>query len=455
MARIITGVQVSVVKEVIPPQLAPSGVLGLIGIAEKSPDETKTKRVSSWSRFIEELGPGSAFSMPEARQALQNGVYELVVCPLLASKGTKASVEVPGNSKKSFKLEARAAGSWANKLEVKITVRKTVEEKDVFDLEVQLPGSNEFEVHRNLSMDTNNDRQVDKVLKGSSDIVTVKGSQKDVLPKAGVYELTKGEDANAADYAAALSALVDEPDVDMVFASIQDFGDKAAKAVNIYSKINSHCENMSNGCKGRIGFGQVPRGMKPEEAVNMVSNLVSDRFVLLAPYGVVGAVTGRIGSMTYFQSPTFKTISGLGDFDPALGVEDQRTLLKGNVVPVVKERGRGIIILRGLTTDGDQISVRRVADRAVRGVKMIGDLFIGRLNNEDGRGALKQKLIEFLTQMEKDGAIVPKTDLSDPAFKVDVYSSQDDFVKGIVRVDLAVRPVRAIDYIYATILVQV
>ena len=57
--------------------------------------------------------------------------------------------------------------------------------------------------------------------------------------------------------------------------------------------------------------------------------------------------------------------------------------------------------------------------------------------------------------MQREGAIVPSTDGKDPAFKVDVYSSQEDFAKGIVRVDMAVRPVRAIDYIYATVLVQV
>jgi len=50
---------------------------------------------------------------------------------------------------------------------------------------------------------------------------------------------------------------------------------------------------------------------------------------------------------------------------------------------------------------------------------------------------------------------VPSTDGSDPAFKVNVYSSQADFALGIVRVDIAVRPVRAIDYIYATIQIQV
>ena len=49
---------------------------------------------------------------------------------------------------------------------------------------------------------------------------------------------------------------------------------------------------------------------------------------------------------------------------------------------------------------------------------------------------------------------VPSTDGKDPAFIVDVYSTQLDFAQGIVRVDIAVRPVRAVDYIYATIRVK-
>jgi hypothetical protein len=57
--------------------------------------------------------------------------------------------------------------------------------------------------------------------------------------------------------------------------------------------------------------------------------------------------------------------------------------------------------------------------------------------------------------MQKDGALVPSTDGKDPAFRVDVYASQADFGTGTVRVDIAVRPVRAIDFIVATILVQV
>ena len=95
-----------------------------------------------------------------------------------------------------------------------------------------------------------------------------------------------------------------------------------------------------------------------------------------------------------------------------------------------------------------------MADRSVRGTKLIGDLFIGTLNNMTGRAALKEKITEFFIQMEKDGGIVPNADGSDPAYKVDVYATDDDISKGIVRVDIAVRPVRAIDYIYGTILVR-
>ncbi|NWN33463.1 phage tail sheath protein, partial [Klebsiella michiganensis] len=53
-----------------------------------------------------------------------------------------------------------------------------------------------------------------------------------------------------------------------------------------------------------------------------------------------------------------------------------------------------------------------------------------------------------------EGSLVPSTDGTSPAFTVDVYSTQLDFAQGIVRVDIAVRPVRSIDYIYATIRVR-
>jgi len=113
-----------------------------------------------------------------------------------------------------------------------------------------------------------------------------------------------------------------------------------------------------------------------------------------------------------------------------------------------------LIVLKGINTFGDQISVTRVADRCIRETKAISENFIGRLNSADAREALKQQLIATFTRLERSGALVPSTDGTDPAFLVDVYSTQQDFAQGIVRVDIAVRPVRAIDYVYATIRVK-
>ncbi len=451
MARVIPGVQVAVVKDVLPPQLAPSGVLGLIGFTQKQP--TRTERTSSWSRFIELFGAGSAYSLPEVRQALENGVFEVVVSPLISDVAISAAIEV---APEAFTLTATVLGTWANGFTVEVTLGQTLEGEDVFDLAFSDAANVVVEVHKKLSLAENSERNVETILAANSAIAHASAVKPGATLVKGKYILVGGKDANPNDYDASLAMLENEADVDMVIASVQDASEaKLNNVTKIYSKVIGHCERMSAESKGRIGFGQVLPLGAAAAYTEMTSNLVSDRFVMLAPHGVVGATAGRVGSLDYYRSPTFKTLSGLGVLARDLGVEEQRALLKGSVAPVVSQRGRGVIVIKGITTDGDQISVRRVADRAVRGVKAIGERFIGRMNNEDGRSALKQKLIEFLVQMEKESAIVPSTDGTDPAFKIDVYSSQADFAMGIVRVDVAVRPVRAIDFIYATILVQV
>ncbi len=451
---IIPGVQVTVVKEVLPQQLAPSGVLGITGFLESA--NGTVVRASSWSRFLEVAGRASAYSLPEARQALDNGVSELVISPLPATAGAVASIAVaadnskypPGHVGDKFGATfiARAPGLWANGITLKVTYRNNIDLTVSFDVEVTHPASGSVEVLRNV-----NSASLTSTLDTSSFIKvdTTKGVG---WPTAGTYTLATGKDATPDDYATALGRLKDQPDVDLVLAAVQDFSDRA-KLTRIYGDVISHCNTLSGESKGRLGFGQVPPAGTLVENAQLASNLVSDRFVLVAPHGTVGAVAGLVGSLAPHQSPTFKRVSGLNE--TLVSVEDQKALLRAFTVPVVTERGRGTIVVRGLTTDGDQINVRRVADRAVRTLKMVGDLFIGLLNNADGRSALKQKLVEALVQMQKDGAIVPSTDGKDPAFKVEVYSSQADFALGIVRVNMAVRPVRAIDYIYATITVQV
>ncbi len=548
MPRIIPGVQVTVVKEVVPPQLAPSGVLGLIGLAAPAPQgapRAEVQRVGTWARFRELFGRGTARVMPEAQQAFQNGIFELVVVDLPSSVAEQATAALQADANPYLTANARARGTRPNGLDIQLTPQGGAYEMRLNQ------GGETLELYRNVSV-LPGDRGyiVDVLDAGDSEIEVVApavvmapfgaavvvgpgpgdqpsatvatiagevdfniefvtGDPLTITPDAGALRFSRGGDeifvlpavepenslgglrdalaaaaginvdlalpatsgtlaggvdASEAEYIDALTLLQDVADVDLVAVALQDHGDvDNARASAIYSAIISHCELMSGDARGRIGFGQVsasaplPADGSDDDPldVEMADLLRSDRFVLLAPYGAMGATIGRIGSLPYYLSPTFKTVAGLGDFQPALRVEQQRQYLQQNMVPIAEVPGRGISIVRALTTDGDQINVRRIADRAVRGVRIIGELFIGKLNTEDGRNALKQKLTEFLLQMQAEDAIVPSTDGTDPAFKLDVYSSQADFAQGIVRVDLAVRPVRAIDFIYATVLVQV
>jgi hypothetical protein len=188
-----------------------------------------------------------------------------------------------------------------------------------FDLEIRPPVGDAIEVHRGLDH-----TKLDRNTPGSICRYPRWGTQ--AIPaerrRCRRVRLAAGKDAGEADYVDALQHLGNESDVDMVLAAVQDFSNVDA-VTRIYSAVIAHCDQMSSNSQGRVGFGQVPPTAGDVEAKKMAPALLSDRFVLLAPHGVVGAVAGRIGSLGYFESPTFKTISGIGSLSRALPLEEQ------------------------------------------------------------------------------------------------------------------------------------
>lgn len=452
MVRVIPGVEIKVVKEIIPPPAYPSGVAALIGTAEKGPELTPV-HCGSWREFADTFGDSPEFTLTEdAKRSFQNGVFEVVATRLIGKGGEYASAKLKDAEKAdTVELKARKIGVAGN--EIKFSIEKGTAENSV-----RLLASDGvvFEVFDDLILDPKSDKYLVNYVNENSTLVTVKDlKSKTAFPKnnpVSVREtsLKGGKNPGAPtveSYEAALEKLEAEPTVDMVLAC--DVSDP-----KIHALIEAHCSNMSRDAMGRIGIGTVAEGEDIKDIVNRTMVLNSDRFVIVAPYGIAGAVAGLIAKLDYYQSPTFKTISGLAELETYYTPSQLRQLLNAGILPVTAQRGRGIIVVKGITTSKEQISVIRTTDHAVKLVKGIGDLFIGTLNSPTGRSALKEKLTEVLIRMEREGAIVPSTDLTEPAFMVDVYSSQLDFAQGIVRVDLAIRPVRAIDYIYATINVQ-
>jgi len=449
MARILPGVEIQVVKEIVPQQLHPSGIVGVIGTAEKGPMMIPTP-VTSYSEFKEIFGSDTTQSLTkEVRNCFLNGVFQVFATRIEATGGKDASVTLKDEDGNSIiKLDAKIPGQAGNKIKVGVTkgsVKGSVA--------VQITNGVTFEVWDNLVIDEKSDSYIVNVLDKNSKLVSAKDLGKKGKPAknpAIVEEtLSGGVTAQPAvkDFEVALEALEIEADIDMVYAC--DSWDP-----KVHALVDAHCINMSKDAKNRIGIGTVAPGESIADIVKRTEVLASDRFVIVAPYGVSGAVAGLISKLNYYDSPTFKALTGIADLEARYTPSQLMECLKAGVLPLEARRGRGIIVEKGISTSKEQISVTRIADHAVRGARNVCENFIGTLNTEGGRTALREKLTEFLLTMVREDAIVPTVDGTKPAFLVDVYSSQLDFAQGIVRVDIAVRPVRAMDYIYATINVQ-
>lgn len=457
MARILPGVEIKVVKEIVPQQLNPSGVVGLLGTAEKGPVLMPTP-ITSFREFQEKFGSDLNFSLTkEVRTCFLNGVFQVYATRIEAS-GSAAAMSVLKNSdgEDSIRIESKSAGESGNKIVVGVSKGSIA---GTFN--TQITNGVNFEVFDNLALEKGSDLYMVDVLNARSKMVNaidVKKEPKSTAKEAksvkkdlafGEVALTGGKTAQPElkDFEKALEMLEMEDDIDLVCAA--DNWDP-----KVHALIEAHCQNMSKDAKNRIGVGTVAPNESVEDIKKRTEVLASDRFVIVAPYGVSGAVAGLISKLTYYDSPTFKALTGVAELETRYRPSELMEMLKAGILPLEARRGRGIIVEKGITTSKEQISVMRVADHAVRGVKNVAENFIGTLNTAGGRSALKEKISEFLLTMSRENAIVPSVDGKEPEFLVDVYSSQLDFAQGIVRVDLAVRPVRAIDYIYATITVQ-
>jgi hypothetical protein len=456
MARILPGVEIKVVKEIVPQQLNPSGIVGIMGTAEKGPVLMPTP-VNGFREFKDKFGSDPNQSLTkEARLAFLNGVFQVFVTRIEAAGSQNASTVLKTtDGDNCVRIEAKSPGEGGNSITVGVSKGSVAG-----SVSVQITDGVAFEVFDNLTLDKASDSYIVDVLNsrskmiGATDIWKEPKAAKDAKPAkvvlaVGEENLTGGKTAQPElkDFEKALEMLEMEDDIDLVYAA--DCWDP-----KVHALVDAHCHNMSKDAKNRIGIGTVGPKEKIEDIVKRTEVLSSDRFVIVAPYGVSGAVAGLISKLEYYYSPTFKPLTGVADLETRYRPSELMELLKAGILPLEARRGRGIIIEKGIATSKEQISVMRVADHAVRGVKNVAENFIGTLNTAGGRTALREKLIEFLLTLSREEAIVPSTDGKEPAFLVDVYSSQLDFAQGIVRVDLAVRPVRAIDYIYATLTVQ-
>jgi len=323
---------------------------------------------------------------------------------------------------------------------------------------VRLDGQ-ELESFGGLVMDPDDPRYLVDVLRQSKTL-----RARDLAPRSLANTLPRqlaidtfhdGTEPLVDEYMTALDNLELAEEVDLVIASTAGQL-REGPALQVQQAVVAHCTRMADKARTRIGLGSIfdSENDKIGEILGHADDVRSDHFILTAPARTEAALAGLLGRLDYFRSPTFKTIASIDA--PLVPYTDSELskLIIGNVAVITKRTGMGTVTVKGLLTSSRQINVQRTANVAVRRVKAIADRFIGLLNDDGTRNALRQQVIAMFLQMEKDGAIVPSVDGVRPAFSVAVYSSPNDAATGIVRIDVAMLPVHAIDYIYATLLVQ-
>lgn len=399
--------------------------------------------INASSRYVVALDPGFDGAVPAA------GTY---------SPGNDNTMSVPRDGSTTPLMQLVVAdGASPDGLSVQIALSS-----DKRTIAVQLFQGGLQESFTGLVTDPDDDNYLPLVLQTQSRLVRARIDNSLAvdarMPKAtdAPVAFHDGASPSTQQYADAIEVLADDTRADLVLAAIEP-GRPRGEVRTIHQLLAAHAVKMADEGAPRIAFGSLAADEKSLGDIREHSALVrSRRFALVAPSGAEGAVAGLIGRLNPQDSPTFKPVPLFGRAPAGFRQGDLNRLLgpTTNLLVVQDRAGHGVVVLRGLDTSGDQISVTRVADQAIRETKAISENFIGELNSEQARTALKQQIVGTLTRMERAGALVPSTDGKDPAFIVDVYSTQLDFAQGIVRVDIAVRPVRAIDYIYATIRVK-
>lgn len=261
--------------------------------------------------------------------------------------------------------------------------------------------------------------------------------------------------ASGADYKAGLEKLLNEPAHIIVAAGQDDsFG----------ADLDAHCLVASSDALKRERIGVIGSALGASIDDLRGHNLASDRLIFVAP-GIkttdaangkevtlpgayaAAAVAGLLAGFSAHVSPTNKVlrVRGLQHRYTAA----QLTQLVQTRVLALEER-MGYRVVKGITTSTNtawhQITTRRIVDYAKFGVRSAANPYIGLLNNERVRGALRATINSFLAEMVDDEMLI--------SYELDVTATRDEERKGIARVTMVLRPVFSIDFIKVTMFLE-
>lgn len=312
---------------------------------------------------------------------------------------------------------------------------------------------------------------VSDITSGSALVTASAGANVDELPSASPSASSfaifsggnNGAIVSAADYKRALDDHLLNSDVQIVVAAGQGEAHTDSN-LNIGDELDSHCQVAASDLIRRDRIAVV--GSAPGATLDQIlaHSLDSDRVIFVAP-GIkttdaisgqevtlpgayaAAAVAGLLGGLSAHISPTNKTLR-VGDLAVRYTGAQLTQLVKGRILAL--EARQGFRIVKGITTATNtawhQITTRRIVDFAKFGVRSAANSFIGLLNNQRVRDALRTAINTFLTGMEEDEMLI--------SYKLEVSATREEQRQGIARVSIVLRPVFSIDFIKVTMFLE-
>jgi hypothetical protein len=258
-----------------------------------------------------------------------------------------------------------------------------------------------------------------------------------------------GADATADDYANALDTLSDML-INIVVLAGQDV--KAA-GDTLLGHLNATAETDHErigviGASGKTLADFLGHNMANERVVVVAPGIAQADGSTLPPAYTAAAVAGLISSLDVQESLTNKPLNV-----PGLAMQfnrgQQEQLIKANVLALADKEGFRVV--KGLTTSGEgtpfsAIPTRRIVDYAKYGVRSGANSYLGRLNNDRVRGALKATLDAFLTRMVEDESLT--------GYQLEVTATRAQEIAGQVNVTMVLQPTFSIEYIQVTMILQ-
>lgn len=440
-----------------------TGNIGIVGTANKGAVD-KVTLLGSLSEAKDIFGDKDEWQGGGKNELTLIRALELIyqnggktVYAIRTAKGTsKAGYTLTQNtSTPLLKLAAKTAGTWGNEIVIAIsTLEKDgnpivatkkevkllyglIEEKYQIDSVADL----ETKININSVLVTATDLTQNKPKQLPDDIPISSDGGNPTLLAGG----NNGEKAAQEDYEKSLKELENEI-INIVLLAGQD--EKMATVLEGHLKMTGEIK------RERIGI----IGSSTDDLDTIAGHSLNNDRLIFTALGILStsnnqqnklpgaytgaAVAGLIASLPPKTSPTNKTLvlQGLStNFNSS-----QLEKLVSNRVLVVEKRN-GIRIVKGITTnDGawKQITTRRIVDYAIYGVRSGCDPYIGKLNNERVRGAMKATLDSFLTGMVEDEALV--------SYGLNVSATRDQEIQGKVMVEMTLQPTFSIDFIQVT-----